>query len=213
MILRPGHRIVFIGDSITDSGRRSGAAPLGDGYVSMIDSLIKAQYPHLALAIINRGIGGNTVRHLNARWETDLIAERPDWVSLMIGINDVWRHYDAPEQAVPAEEYRSTLNKLLTRMRQQTAAQLIMMTPYMIEPDHEWPMRRQMDQYRHIYTEVAQQFDAVLIDVQQQFDAVLKVTTPSDWANDKIHPNQAGHAIIATAWLRSVGFEWQSPRC
>ncbi len=83
MQFKPQQKIVFIGDSITDCGRRGAAEPFGSGYVSIARALL-ARYPELGLQFVNKGIGGNTVRDLAARWEQDVVAERPDWLSVMM---------------------------------------------------------------------------------------------------------------------------------
>ena len=146
---KPNQKILFIGDSITDCDRRGSAQPLGDGYVSMLYNFLQARYPELRLTIVNRGVGGDTTRELNARWQRDVVDEHPDWLSVGIGINDVWRSFgDDPRSAVPIDEYESTLRRLLDRALEATGAGLIMMEPYMIEPDLSQPMRRQMDLYR-----------------------------------------------------------------
>ncbi len=207
MILEANQTILFIGDSITDAGRRDHAAPYGDGYVSQVRALLLARYPERRLRVVNRGISGDTTRHLLDRWERDALAERPDWLSLMIGINDVWRSFGAmPHEAVPLPEYESNLRELLGRAR-AIGARLILMTPYMIEADRGVPMRRQMDWYGEVVRRLASELGAVLVDTQAAFDAVLSHSTPDDWADDQIHPNSAGHAVIALAWLRAVGFE------
>ena len=117
MIFSANQRIVFIGDSITDCGRRDDAAPFGRGYVSMVRNLLGARYPELHLTVLNRGVSGNTVRDLAARWEHDVIDERPDWLSVEIGINDVWRTFRPGREgdAVPLAEYEATLRRLLSR--------------------------------------------------------------------------------------------------
>ncbi len=208
MLFTANQKIVLIGDSITDAGRRQQAPPYGSGYVNMVQSFLQARYPELRLRVVNRGIGGNTVRDLAARWEDDVIAERPDWLSVKIGINDVWRAFGSnPHEAVPLPEYEQTLRDLLTRARDETGAQLILMTPYMIEPDRKQPMRRQMDRYSQVVARLADEFGAPLVRTQAAFDEALTHTTPIDWAEDQIHPNAGGHAIIALAFLRTIGFE------
>lgn len=208
MLFTPHQKILLIGDSITDAGRRDRAVPYGDGYVSMVRSFILARYPELALTFVNRGVNGDTTRNLDARWERDVIAERPDWLSVMIGINDVWRGFGGnPHEAVPLPEYEATLRRLLDRARDATGARLILMEPYMIEPDRAQPMRRQMDQYGEVVRRLAAEHNAVLVRVQAAFDAALASTTPADWADDQIHPNGPGHAVIALAFLRAIGFE------
>lgn len=208
MLFQPHQKILFVGDSITDCERRNPSRPYGNGYVHLARSLLLARYPELALRFVNCGISGDTTRHLAARWERDVLAERPDWLSVMIGINDVWRSFGGyPDEAVPLPEYESTLHTLLERARAETGALLILCEPYMIEPSHTVLMRRQMDGYGAAIQRLAAQHDAVLVRVQAAFDAALEHTVPMDWADDQIHPNTAGHAIIALAWLRAVGFD------
>ena len=101
---------VMIGDSITDCDR---ARPIGEGgmmrwarVASLVDALLKTActepaevaVPTTNIRIINMGISGNTVRDLQARWQTDVLDLQPDWLSIMIGINDVWRQFDSPLQ-------------------------------------------------------------------------------------------------------------------
>ena len=207
MLFENGQKIVFIGDSITDCGRRDVAAPYGNGYVSLVCTLLQARYPERHLTIVNRGIGGDTTRHLAARWQEDVIDERPDWLAVMIGINDVWRTYDsAGAGAVPLDEYTATLRKLLGHARAATSARLILAEPYMIEPDTTQPMRAQMDTYGEALRQLAAEYGTLLVRTQAAFDHALSSTTPGDWADDRIHPNTAGHAIIALSFLREVGF-------
>jgi lysophospholipase L1-like esterase len=209
MIFQAEQKVLFIGDSITDCGRREWAAPYGDGYVSLVRSLLIARYPELGLTFTNRGIGGDTTRELAARWERDVVAERPDWLSVMIGINDVWRAFDGddPAEAVPLPEYEATLRRLLERAIEATAARLILAQPYMIEPDRAQPMRKAMDEYGDAVRQTASEYGAILVPVQAAFDTVLAHTSPAAWADDQIHPNQPGHAVIALAFLRACGFE------
>ncbi len=208
MIFEAGQTILFIGDSITDAGRRVEAPPYGRGYVAYCRSLLLARYPELGLQIHNRGIGGNTVRDLQARWNKDVLALRPDWLSVKIGINDVWRRFGGdPHQAVPLNEYVVTLRELLLRARDRAGARLIVMEPYVIESDPDEPMRREMGRYVAAVDSLAGELDAVLVRTQAAFDDALRSTPPSAWAGDRIHPGEPGHAVIALAWLRAVGFE------
>jgi len=201
-------RIVFVGDSITDCGRRDVAAPYGNGYVSMVRNLLNARYPELNLVVVNRGSSGNTVRDLAQRWEKDAIAERPDWLSIKIGINDVWRFFaNRPQEGVPLPEYEATLRRLIERTRAVTGARLILMQPYLIEPDRTDPMRAEMDRYGAIVSALAREYESVLVRTQDAWDAALAHTSPTVWAEDRIHPTAPGHAVIALAFLRSIGFE------
>ena len=116
MLFEPGQKILFIGDSITDCDRRGAAAPYGSGYMRLVRDLLLARYPEYGLKFVNRGISGDTTRDLAARWERDVIAERPDWLAVLIGINDVWRAFGGNSRAaVPLAEYTTTLRRLLDR--------------------------------------------------------------------------------------------------
>lgn len=202
-----GQTILFIGDSITDCGRRLRAAPYGDGFMNIARCMITARYPELGLRFINRGISGNTVRDLAVRWQRDVISERPDWLVLMIGINDVWRAFAGNRrEAVPLPEYTTTLRRLVHEAR-NGGARLVLMEPYLIEPRRDQAMRREMDRFSAAVDAIATETQALLVRTQAAWDAALTDSTPDDWASDQIHPNQPGHTVIALELLRTIGFE------
>jgi lysophospholipase L1-like esterase len=128
----------------------------------------------------------------------------------MIGINDVWRGFAGLEDAaVPIDEYEATLRSLLRRAVDATGCRLIVASPYLIEPDRAEPQRAMSDRYGAVARAVAAAFDAAFVDTQAAFDRVLAVTPPQAWADDRFHPNLPGHAVIAQAFLRTVG--WSAP--
>ena len=206
MNLKAGQKIVMIGDSITDAGRREAEPPYGTGYMTLVRSFVNALHPELDLTWVNRGIGGDTVRHLAERWVGDVLDEQPDVLTVMIGINDVWRRFgDSPLEAVPADEYQSSLVTLLRSVTETRETALYVGSPYMIEADGSDPMRAAMDVYGGLAREVAEEVGATYIDVQAAFDRVLACSESADWAHDRIHPNQPGHAVIALEFLRAFG--------
>lgn len=210
MIIQPGSKLLMIGDSITDCGRarpvgEGGGNSLGDGYVALVDAWLRAVHPAQPVTVVNMGIGGDTVRELRARWQTDVVDQNPDWLSIMIGINDVWRLFgQAPEQHVPPNEYAATLEQLVGDTR-PTLRGLVLMTPFFIEPDRRDPMRALMDEYGQIVADLAARHDAILVDTQAAFDAVLAHVPPMDLSLDRVHPYLTGHMILARAFLRGIG--------
>lgn len=215
MKIQPNSKLVMIGDSITDCER---ARPVGEGlfeaigkgYVSLVDGLLGATYPAHRIRVVNMGTGGNTVRDLRARWQTDVLDLKPDWLSVMIGINDVWRQFDSPlqvEQHVGLAEYESTLNELL-HVTAPTLKGLVLMTPYVIEPNRADPMRQTMDAYGQVMRQLAERYQAVFVDTQAAFDAVLAHIHPMALAWDRVHPTRTGHTILARAFLQAVGYSW-----
>lgn len=215
MLIAPRSKLIMIGDSITDAERyrpvgEGGYAALGQGYVQLVAGLLGAVYPQQGIRIVNMGIAGNTVRDLQARWQTDVLDLRPDWLSIMIGINDVWRQFDLPSHhdwQVPLAEYVETLTGLV-RTTRPTLQGLVLMTPFFIEPNRAEPMRAEMDRYGAAVRELAERYDAVFVDTQAAFDAVLQQIHPAAIAGDRVHPNIVGHTVLARAFLQAIGYVW-----
>lgn len=84
-------KIIFIGDSVTESGKFKDPERIGTGYVRLIHDYLKVSNPGRKIEIVNQGISGNRIPDLVARWDKDVIALQPDLLSISIGINDVWR--------------------------------------------------------------------------------------------------------------------------
>jgi lysophospholipase L1-like esterase len=206
----------MIGDSVTDCGRirpigEGEVDALGNGYVGMVDALIQATLPWQRIRVVNMGLSGNTVRDLNLRWQSDVLDLSPDWLSLMIGINDVWRQFDSPfqpEWGVPLDEYESTLGKLIEQTRPRLKG-LVLMTPYFIELNLNDAMRVRMDQYSEVVRGLAKNYQAILVDTQMAFDVALRHMHPMALAWDRIHPNLAGHMMIARSFLNAIGYRWE----
>lgn len=216
MKLSPNTKLVMIGDSITDTGRARPVGEglgeaLGKGYVAQVDALLTAAYPDYRIRVVNMGISGNTVRDLANRWQSDVLNLEPDWLSIMIGTNDVWRQFDSPlrpEIAVQPEEYETTYRKILTDVRPQLKG-LVLMTPFYIEPNRDDAMRARMDQYGAMVKKLAPEFDALFVDTQAAFDDLLKHVYPATIAWDRVHPSTTGHITLARSFLNAVGFEWK----
>jgi lysophospholipase L1-like esterase len=213
LLIEPASKFVMIGDSITDSQR---ARPIGEGlfgalgqgYVSLVNGLLQANHPQAAIRVVNMGTSGNTVRDLASRWQTDVLDLQPDWLSIMIGINDVWRQFDSPWQAelhVPIVEYEQLLQSLVVQTRPLLKG-LILMTPYFIEPNRSDPMRIQMDAYGQVVQAIATKHNAIIVNTQAAFDSVLEHVHPMTIAWDRVHPTLTGHIILAQALLQSIGY-------
>ncbi|MGH6839864.1 MAG: SGNH/GDSL hydrolase family protein [Methylocella sp.] len=215
MKIHANSTLLMIGDSITDCGRARPVAEsvnwdLGNGYVALIHALLSATCPGQNIRIRNMGVSGNTVRDLAARWQSDVLDLQPDWLSIMIGINDVWRQFDAPLQTewhVPRDEYASILERLVRTTRPHLKG-LVLMTPYFIEANRADPMRAMMDRYGEVARQLAGQYEAILVDTQAAFDCVLTAVHPMALAADRVHPNLAGHMVLAIAFVAALGYAW-----
>ncbi|MES2307488.1 MAG: SGNH/GDSL hydrolase family protein [Verrucomicrobiota bacterium] len=213
MHLSAHSKFLFIGDSITDTGRDpSGeetpwaATSFGKGYVNLVNAWLLSTFPHSPIRIINQGCSGHTVLDLKNRWQKDVLDHQPDWVAVMIGINDVWRQFDVPLQKnkhVLPDIYEKTLDELLTQTRPQLQG-LILATPFFIESNKDDSMRKRMDEYGAIVKKLAAKHQALFIDTQAAFDAVLQHSHSSSLAWDRIHPTTVGHMVIAKEFLKTI---------
>lgn len=215
MLIEADSKLLMIGDSITDCGRAQPVGEgsrdgLGNGYVNLVNALLNATYPARRIRVMNTGISGNTVLDLEARWEQDVLALQPDWLAVMIGINDVWRQFDSPLQRewhVPLNVYTTTLEKLVAQTRPRLKG-LVLLSPYFIEPNRADPMRALMDRYGQAMRQIAELHQAIFVDTQAVFDALMADTHPMTLTWDRVHPSQTGHMLLARAFLNAVGYEW-----
>ncbi len=212
MLFEREDTILVIGDSISDYERKR---PVGEGlfnawgrsYVADAASLLCCMYPEMNLRVINMGIGGNQIRDLDARWQTDVMDLHPDWVVVLIGINDVWRQFDSPqipESHVPLEEFEETYERLVARTLPAVKG-MVLMTPYFMEPNRADAMRRRMDEYGAAVSRVAARHGLCLIDLQAAWDRLFEHMHPCNIAWDRVHPNQIGCMYIAKQFLQGVG--------
>ncbi len=214
MLFEKNDTVLFIGDSISDYDR---ARPVGEGlfnawgqsYVACAGALLSCMYPELGLRIINMGISGNQVRDLKDRWQTDVFDLKPDWVSVLIGINDVWRQFDSPqmpETHVSPEEFEQTYEELIRETLPRVKG-MILMTPYYMETNTRDAMRARMDQYGAIVKELALKYDLTVVDLQAGWDRLFQYMHSTNIAWDRVHPNQTGYMYIAKQFLAAVGAE------
>jgi lysophospholipase L1-like esterase len=211
MKLAPHSKFLLIGDSITDCER---TRPVGEGlfgavgksYVQLIEGFLYAKHPAHAIRVVNMGTSGNTVLDLKARWQTDVLDLKPDWLSIMIGVNDVWRQFDLPRQKeihVLPKVYEKNLQELVQKTRPKLKG-LMMLAPFYIEPNKSDAMRARMDEYGAIVKKVATKNQAIFVDTQAAFDDVLQHMHANAIAWDRVHPNIVGHTIIARAVLNAI---------
>ena len=215
MIFQNMDRIVFAGDSVTDMESIIPVGEglfenLGKGYVRIVDNLLNSCYPERIIRVTNSGISGNTSRDLLERFDRDVVRLDPDWVSICIGINDVWRQFDMPaiqDSHVYPEQYRQNLEEMILAVKDQVKG-VFLMTPYYMEPNRQDPMRNRMDEYGVICKELAEKHGCVLVDLQAMFDDYFRYRHSSYIAWDRIHPNYVGATLIAKEFLKHCDFRF-----
>ncbi len=203
--------VLFQGDSITDAGRdrqrRGGNDPraFGFGYAFLAGAAMLAALPDKGLRVYNRGVSGNKVPDLDRRWEPDALNMKPDILSILIGVNDIWHklggNYDGT-----VEQYEQGFVALLARTREALPeVQLVVCEPFVLRcgavTDKWFP---EFDQRRASARRVAEQAGAKWVPFQSVFDVAIKQAPPEYWAGDGVHPSMAGHALMAQTWLETV---------
>jgi lysophospholipase L1-like esterase len=207
--LRSGQRVVFAGDSITDADRLV-FPPLGQGFVRRFVDLVRYHHPRLDPQWFNRGVGGDITRDLLARWERDVLALEPDWLMLMVGINDCVGMAAYPRQEM-LDRYRGELDQLCGAAR-AAGARLVLLDPfYVATPAGDWAataeqlaILRRVVGYQAVVAELAAKHAALHVRTQRLFARQLAQRSPTDLAPEPVHPNPSGHLLIALELYRCV---------
>lgn len=216
MILENMDRIVFAGDSVTDMGSVN---PVGEGlfdnvgrsYVRIIENMLAVYYPEIKVRVTNSGISGNTSRDLLARFDRDVVELNPDWVSICIGINDVWRQFDSPaitDSHVLPDEYEKNVENMIMRVKDKVKG-IFILSPYIIEPNKEDWMRKRMDEYVEISKKLADKHQCVFVDFQKMYEDYCRIRHSAYIAWDRIHPNQIGATLMAREFLKKCDFDYE----
>lgn len=205
-----GKKIVFQGDSITDTGRcrqtQEANIGLGSGYAYLIMAYLRYYQAENDFQIFNRGVGGDRIVDLYARWKIDALNLQPDILSILVGVNDTWREIEL-QDGVEAARYEMFYRMLLEWTRRELPqVKLVLMEPFVLltgAVTAEW--LQEIAARQKIVKELAGEFDAIFIPLQTLFDKALqRVPDPSYWTVDGIHPTAQGHQMICEAWLKAT---------
>lgn len=206
MIFEKGDKLVFIGDSITADGCAQDPEGIGLGYVRIIHDFIKARYPELGIQIINKGIGGDRVTDLHLRWKKDVILEKPDWISISIGINDVWHQFtDTNSIKISPGHFEMIYRELLLSLKEKTDAKIIMMEPSIIGEDIHSNENLLLKKYVEITRRLSSDFNTLLIPIHHVFQSYLIKNPHIKLTTDGVHMNSTGRMLMALTWLENLG--------
>jgi acyl-CoA thioesterase-1 len=196
--------IIFIGDSITEWGRYDDVEELGTGYVRLVHDYLVTAYPDRKPQVLNKGIGGHRINDLEKRWTEDVVLLNPAYVSISIGINDVWRQFDdADGVQIYPDQFERIYRDLLVRVTEETTAKIIMMEPTVIKEDLESEGNKVLQGYVEIVRKLANEFDAILVPLHHEFTSYLKVNNGYPLTIDGVHMNSAGNMLMAQAWIKA----------
>lgn len=207
-----GFTFLFQGDSITDGNRTRNTDwnhVMGHGYQYIIASRLWYDHPEKGFHFFNRGISGNKVTDLAARWQKDTLDLKPDVLSILIGINDVSALISGKEE-FGAEQYETGYRSLLEQTRAQLpGVQFVLCEPFVLpvgRVKEKWEAySREVDKRRATVRKLSSEYKTILVEFQAAFNSSLSKAPADYWIWDGIHPMPAGHELMAREWLRQVG--------
>ncbi len=204
-------KILFQGDSITDAGRDyNGDYHMGFGYATLVGAALNCERPN-EFVCQNRGISGNRVIDLLARVKADMINLKPDYMSILIGVNDVWHELGGNCNGVSAERFEVYYNLLIEQLQEALPdLKLMILEPFLTEgtgtsfdPAYWSEFRSEVDKRAAVARRVAEKHGLIFVPLQERFDEVIKIAPAEHWTHDGVHPTAAGHEIIKRAWLEA----------
>ncbi len=192
--LKQGETIVFLGDSIT----KAGAEP--EGYVSLFKLFCGVN--GYDVRVINAGIGGHKSNDMLARLDKDVLAHRPDWVSISCGVNDVWHG----ERGVPLPDYKKNMTEMVDRCL-KGGAKVLLLTATPIYEDLNSPENQKLRGYNEFLRQLAKEKNVLLCDLFKAFESVYKAKTSDEkvLTTDGVHMNGRGNRLMAREILQVLG--------
>lgn len=203
--------ILFQGDSITDGARGRNDDPnhiLGHSYAYIIAARLGHEWAEQQPLFINRGISGDRMSDLYARWNEDAISLNPNLISILIGVNDAWRTMKGEPSGVTDRFERAYRHVLEETKEMLPNTELVLCEPFILNtgaPAENWESwLERVTAYQQIVRKLAEQYGAVFVPVQAALDEACKRADASYWLWDGVHPTTAGHELIAKQWLNTV---------
>lgn len=200
-------RILFQGDSITDVIRhREDDQHRGMGYPTLVTAELGFDYPG-EYEFLNRGISGNRIVDLYARIKADLLNLKPDVLSILIGINDVW-HEIAAQNGVATEKFEKIYNMMIEEIKAELPnIRIMVLEPFVLKGTatlEEWDrFRTGAEEKAAAAKRVAEANNLDFVPLMKKFDEVDKKTDMGYWLYDGVHPTAMGHELIAREWVKA----------
>ena len=201
MVLKPGDRIIAIGDSITAEG----------GYLKIVEMTLQARYPDLDLPpIVNAGISAEKAEDLARRFKRDVLARKPAVVTINVGINDVWHRYPMRHDPRVLAAYWTNVAQMVD-LAEAAGIRVILLTPTIIGEDPEGGENQRLRIYAEAMKQIARERKTTLVDLYRMFVTALR-KRPSNlpvgdfWlTRDGVHMDPPGDALMAIGLLRALG--------
>lgn len=204
--------ILFQGDSITDAGRDRKDNDLGHGYPTLVKAALGFEHPG-EYRFFNRGVSGNRIVDIYSRMKSDIIDLRPDWISMLVGLNDVWHEFSNHNGIDPDKFERIYCLLIDGLLKNLPGVRVMLFEPFILPgsatcDSEEFPEKYRMFRERvginaASVRRIAAKYSVPFIPLQARFDDACKVADASYWLSDGIHPTACGHELIKREWLKA----------
>ena len=200
---------LFQGDSITDVGRvRDWEGHLGAGYPAMTAGKIAYNHPG-EFRFVNKGISGERSTGLYARCMFEMRECNPDYMSILIGVNDVW-HALGNGDIVRPKRYEQILTMLVEdSLEAFPNLKIAILEPFVLKgtaTESNWEaFNSNTRAVAAIAKQIADRYNLVFVPLQDNFDKLANETKAEDWLYDGVHPGVGGHEMIANELVKALG--------
>ncbi len=201
-------KILFQGDSITDFGRDyADIAHFGRGYALLVKAELGFENPG-KYEFINKGISGNRITDVYARIKSDIINLKPDVMSLLIGVNDVWHDFKESPNGVDADKYYKIYDLLIEEVKTALPEIKIMIfEPFVLKAsatEEKWELfKKEVLKRAEMAKKIALKHNLPFVELQKGFDELEKSMEASYWLYDGVHPTPMGHEFIKKEWIKA----------
>ena len=212
--------ILFQGDSITDCGRDKSydtawwnepspvkdGVSCGHGYAGFVEAQLGVDYPN-EYGFINRGISGNRVIDIYARINKDIINLKPDYMSILVGVNDVWHGLDG-WNGVGADKYFMIYSLMIEEIKSALPdIKIMILEPFLLKAtatEKDWDLfRSEVEKRAEKSRLVAEKYGLKFVPLMSKFDEATKLAPASYWTADGVHPTAKGNEIIKREWIKA----------
>lgn len=208
--LKEGAVVVLQGDSITDAGRDktiegpNKVKALGKGYAAMVAGGLLGQYSDLELQVYNRGISGNKIPDLAARWQKDVIDLKPDVLSILVGVNDLWHQFAfGNKYKATVQDYEDGYRALIDKTQSEVpGVQIVICEAFTTRTSEHF---KSLDEYALVCKKLAAEYNLPFVPFDSVFENATSSAPANFWLGDGIHPSIPGHALMADAWRAATG--------
>ena len=200
-------RILFQGDSITDAGRsKEEDSNRGRGYATLVSASLGFDRPN-EFDFINKGISGNRIIDVIARVKSDIISLKPDYMSILIGINDVW-HEISYQNGIDTKRFEMYYNMLIEEVKEALPdIRIMILEPFVLKAtatEENWnEFRKGAEEKAAAAKRVAEKNNLLFVPLMDKFDEAAKIAPDNYWLGDGVHPTAMGHELIKKEWLKA----------